>query len=121
VVQVGPDGESRCWRVERDQAGDCRAGLAPLGWAPAAAAIPLPAGLSQRDAMALGTAGPLAGIDAATLPSQDDRRRLWARLAELWPRVRGSLPVTVLPLDEVGRQAARMLAGETIGRAAVVP
>ena len=339
MVQVGPDGESRCWRVERDQAGDCRAGLAPLGWAPAAAGdeavirvaaagfnykdalccaghpgvmrsaplvpgidlagtllapaaglaagaevlgtgnglgerrdggfathvrapaaavIPLPAGLSPRDAMALGTAGltallasdrlaalvdprhaatgeewlvtgasggvgmlavavlaasgrtvvacsrkpaaagplaalgaarvvppaelvapaskslvsghwagvvdtvggpllaeilkavrvggavaaigmaggaelattvhpfilrgvTLAGIDAATLPSQDDRRRLWARLAELWPRVRGSLPVTVLPLDEVGRQAARMLAGETIGRAVVVP
>jgi acrylyl-CoA reductase (NADPH) len=63
----------------------------------------------------------LAGIDAATQPSQDDRRRLWERLAELWPGVRGSLPVTVLRLDEVGRQAARMLAGETIGRAVVVP
>lgn len=63
----------------------------------------------------------LAGIDAATQPSQDERGRLWQRLAELWPVVHRHLPVTVLRLDEVGGHAARMLAGETIGRAVVVP
>jgi len=63
----------------------------------------------------------LAGIDAATQPSQDDRRRLWQRLAALWPVVQRHLPVTVLRLGEVGGHAARMLAGETIGRAVVLP
>ena len=63
----------------------------------------------------------LAGIDAALLPSQADRRRLWARLADLWPTVRGRLPVTTLSLEEVGDHAARMLRGESIGRGVVLP
>jgi acrylyl-CoA reductase (NADPH) len=63
----------------------------------------------------------LAGIDAAGLLSPDDRRRLWQTLAELWPRVREQFPVTTLPLDAVGRWAAAMVRGETVGRAVVVP
>jgi hypothetical protein len=63
----------------------------------------------------------LAGIDAATQPSQDDRRRLWKRLADLEPVVRGRLPVTELRLDEVGDHAARMLRGDTVGRGVVLP
>jgi acrylyl-CoA reductase (NADPH) len=63
----------------------------------------------------------LAGIDAAGLPSPDDRRRLWESLAELWPRMRGVFPVTTLPLEEIGRWAGAMVRGETIGRAVVVP
>ena len=63
----------------------------------------------------------LAGIDAATLPSQDDRRQLWGRLADLEPGVHGRLPVTELRLDEVGDHAPRMLRGETVGRAVVLP
>ena len=63
----------------------------------------------------------LAGIDAASLPTQAERHGLWERLAALWPRVREAFPVTRLGLDEVGVWAARMLAGETSGRAIVVP
>jgi putative YhdH/YhfP family quinone oxidoreductase len=63
----------------------------------------------------------LAGIDAATQLSQDDRRRLWDDLAGWWPRVRGRFAVTRLRLDEVGAWAERMLRGETVGRAVVVP
>lgn len=63
----------------------------------------------------------LAGIDAAGLPSPDDRRRLWRRLAELWPRLQGVFPVTPLPLEEIGRWAGAMVRGETIGRGVVVP
>lgn len=63
----------------------------------------------------------LAGIDAAGLPSSADRLRLWRRLADLWPRIQGVLPVTTLPLEEIGRWAGAMVRGETIGRAVVVP
>lgn len=63
----------------------------------------------------------LAGIDAATQPSPGDRRRLWDRLAAFWPQVRGRLPVTTLGLADVGGHAARMIRGETLGRAVVVP
>ena len=63
----------------------------------------------------------LAGIDAAGLPSNADRRRLWPRLAELWPRVVGQVPVRRLSLDEIGGWAGDMLAGETSGRAVVIP
>ena len=63
----------------------------------------------------------LAGIDAATQPSVGDRRRIWERLASFWPQVRGRLPVTTLGLGDVGGHAARMLRGETLGRAVVVP
>lgn len=63
----------------------------------------------------------LAGIDAATQPSVGDRRRLWERLAAFWPRVSGGLPVATLGLEEVAGQADRMLRGETLGRAVVVP
>lgn len=63
----------------------------------------------------------LAGIDAATQLTHDDRRRLWDDLAEWWPRLRGRVPVTRLRLDEVGAWAGRMLRGETVGRAVVVP
>lgn len=63
----------------------------------------------------------LAGIDGATQATPEDRRTLWPRLAEFWPRVREHFPVTALGLDEVGDWAGRMLAGETLGRAVVVP
>lgn len=63
----------------------------------------------------------LAGIDAAGQLTQDDRRRLWDDLAGWWPGVSGRLPVTVLRLDDVGAWAERMLRGETVGRAVVVP
>jgi putative YhdH/YhfP family quinone oxidoreductase len=63
----------------------------------------------------------LAGIDVATLATQEDRRALWPRLAEVWPRVCGHFPVTEIGLDRVGDWAAKMLAGESVGRAVVVP
>lgn len=63
----------------------------------------------------------LAGIDAATQATPDDRRSLWPRLAALWPRVRDHFPVTTLGLGDVGGWAERMLRGETSGRAVVVP
>jgi acrylyl-CoA reductase (NADPH) len=63
----------------------------------------------------------LAGIDVATQPSQSDRRALWLRLAALWPRVVGRLPVTRLGLDDVGAWADTMLRGETVGRGVVIP
>lgn len=63
----------------------------------------------------------LAGIDGATQATPEDRRRLWPRLAEFWPRVREHFPVTELGFDEVGDWAGRMLRGETVGRAVVVP
>jgi putative YhdH/YhfP family quinone oxidoreductase len=63
----------------------------------------------------------LAGIDAATQATPDDRRALWPRLAAVWPRVRDHFPVTELGLGEVGDWAERMLRGDTVGRAVVVP
>ncbi len=63
----------------------------------------------------------LAGMDVAVQPSQDDRQRLWERLAASWPGIRGRMPVTRLRLDEAGDHAGRMLAGETIGRGVVIP
>lgn len=63
----------------------------------------------------------LTGIDTASLPTQEERGRLWGRLAELWPRFRDRMPVTVLGLGEVGAWAGRMLRGETVGRGVVVP
>jgi len=63
----------------------------------------------------------LAGIDAANLPSQAERSGLWDRLADLWPAVRGRLPVEAIDLAAVGEHAKRMLAGTSIGRAIVVP
>ena len=63
----------------------------------------------------------LAGIDIATAATPDDRRGLWPRLADLWPRVRGSFPVTTFGLELVGEWSARMLRGETVGRGVVLP
>ena len=63
----------------------------------------------------------LAGIDAATMATQEDRRALWPRLAAVWPTVRDHFPVTTIGLDGVGGWGERMLRGETIGRAVVVP
>jgi len=63
----------------------------------------------------------LAGIDAATQPDQADRRTLWTRLAEAWPRVAGRLRVTRMPLEGVADWADRMLRGETLGRGVVIP
>ncbi len=63
----------------------------------------------------------LAGIDAATQPTQAERLVLWSRLAALWPRLRDRFPVVRLPLDAVGQRAAALLRGETIGRAVVIP
>lgn len=63
----------------------------------------------------------LAGIDAAAQLTQADRRRLWEELDAFWPAVRDRFPVTGLRLDEVGTWAARMLRGETVGRAVVAP
>lgn len=63
----------------------------------------------------------LCGIDAAALPSQAERAALWPRLAELWPLVRDHFPVTPIGLAQVGDHAARMLRGESLGRAIVIP
>ena len=63
----------------------------------------------------------LAGIDAATAATPEDRRALWPRLAELWPLVRGHFPVTTFGLEQVGAWSARMLSGETVGRGVVLP
>ncbi len=63
----------------------------------------------------------LAGIDAATQLTQADRGRLWAMLADFWPRIRDVFPVTTLGLGDVGSWADRMLAGDTLGRGVVVP
>lgn len=63
----------------------------------------------------------LAGIDAASLPTQAERTVLWQRLAVLWPQVAAAFPVTRLRLADVGDRARRMLAGETTGRAVVIP
>jgi acrylyl-CoA reductase (NADPH) len=63
----------------------------------------------------------LVGIDTATQCTQADRRRLWDDLAAFWPPLRDRFPVTRLGLDEVGIWAERMLRGETVGRAVVVP
>ena len=63
----------------------------------------------------------LAGIDAAGLLSNDQRRQLWPQLAKLWSSVEPHFPVLQLKLDGVGEWAERMLAGETCGRAVVIP
>ena len=63
----------------------------------------------------------LAGIDAASMPSQAERRLLWSRLADLWPAVREQFPVKAIDLALVGEHAADMLAGKSFGRAVVVP
>ncbi len=63
----------------------------------------------------------LAGIDAAGLLSNTRRRQLWPQLATLWPLVEPHFPVRRLGLDEVGDWARQMLAGETRGRAVVLP
>ena len=63
----------------------------------------------------------LAGIDAATQLTQPERRRLWGELAAFWPRVAGRFPVTTLGLGDVGGWAERLLRGEAMGRAVVVP
>ncbi len=63
----------------------------------------------------------LAGIDAASLPTQECRRRLWTRLAALWPRVEPYLPIHRLSLVEVGRHASELLAGRVLGRGVVEP
>ncbi len=63
----------------------------------------------------------LAGIDAAGLLSNDQRRQLWPQLATVWPRVEAHLPVRRLPLEQIGEWAGQMLAGKTCGRAVVIP
>lgn len=63
----------------------------------------------------------LAGVDAASLPTQAERAALWGRLATLWPQVAAVFPVTRLPLADVGGWATRMLAGQTMGRGVVIP
>ena len=63
----------------------------------------------------------LAGIDAASLPTRAERVVLWGRLTTLWPRVAAAFPVVDLSLGDVGGWAARMLAGETMGRGVVIP
>lgn len=63
----------------------------------------------------------LAGIDTAATPTRDERIALWRRLAEFWPRLRSSFPVTRIGLDGVGDWADAMLRGGTVGRAVVVP
>lgn len=63
----------------------------------------------------------LTGIDAAGLATNGDRRRLWPRLAGLWPLVRDHVPIQRMPLADVGEWARRMLAGQTAGRGVVVP
>jgi len=63
----------------------------------------------------------LAGIDAASLPTQAERAVLWERLAAFWPTVAGRLPVTRLRLADSGAWADRMRRGETTGRGVVIP
>lgn len=63
----------------------------------------------------------LAGIDAAALPTPTERGLLWRRLAAFWPSVRDRLPVTSLPLGDVGQWAEAMLDGTSAGRAVVLP
>jgi len=63
----------------------------------------------------------LCGIDAASLPTQDERAALWQRLADRWPTVRDAFPVTAIVMDQIGDWAAAMLRGETSGRAVVLP
>jgi acrylyl-CoA reductase (NADPH) len=63
----------------------------------------------------------LAGIDAATQPTQAERLALWGRLAALWPQLRERFPVATIPLADVGERAAALLRGETMGRAVVAP
>ena len=63
----------------------------------------------------------LAGIDAATQPTQADRRALWDRLAAAWPGLAPRLQITEMPLASVGSWAERMLRGETTGRGVVIP
>jgi NADPH:quinone reductase-like Zn-dependent oxidoreductase len=63
----------------------------------------------------------LAGIDAASLPTQAERALLWERLASFWPTIAGRFPVTRLRLEEVGDWADRMRRGETTGRGVVIP
>jgi acrylyl-CoA reductase (NADPH) len=63
----------------------------------------------------------LTGIDAAGLLSNDQRRQLWPKLAALWPRVEPHYPVRLLELGGAGDWACQMLAGETHGRAVLLP
>jgi acrylyl-CoA reductase (NADPH) len=63
----------------------------------------------------------LAGIDAASQPTQADRRGLWARLAAAWPGLAPRMQVTEMSLDAVRDWAERMLRGATTGRGVVVP
>jgi len=63
----------------------------------------------------------LAGIDAASLPTQAERALLWERLASFWPAIAGRFPVTRLRLEDVGDWADRMRRGETTGRGVVIP
>ena len=63
----------------------------------------------------------LAGIDAATQPTQADRAALWVRLAGFWPQIAVHFPVTRLGLEDVDDWATRMLAGTTVGRGVVLP
>ena len=63
----------------------------------------------------------LAGIDAASLPTQAERALLWERLATFWPAIAGRFPVTRLRLENVGDWADRMRRGETTGRGVVIP
>ena len=63
----------------------------------------------------------LAGIDAASLPTQAERALLWDRLAAFWPALAGRFPVTRLRLADVGDWADRMRRGETTGRGVVIP
>ena len=63
----------------------------------------------------------LAGIDAASLPTQAERAVLWDRLAAFWPAISGRFPVTRLRLGDVGDWADRMRRGETVGRGVVIP
>jgi alcohol dehydrogenase len=63
----------------------------------------------------------LAGIDAASLPTQAERALLWDRLAAFWPVIAGRFPVTRLRLTDVGDWADRMRRGETAGRGVVIP
>jgi acrylyl-CoA reductase (NADPH) len=62
----------------------------------------------------------LAGIDIAVQPTQEEKQRLWGRLAAAWPSLVSRLPVTRLRLDDIGDYAVRMLAGETTGRGVVI-
>lgn len=102
---------------------------------PVDAILPVPAGLTCRDAMAVGTAGLTVALacdrlDMLVSPRHGAADAEWlvtgasggvGMLAVAWLAAAGRLPVTTRGLAEVGSWAEAMLRGTTMGRAVVLP